>query len=214
MDAIARYLHTLSWLLPKATRHDIVRELEEELRARADDQAQRLGRPLDDGEQEGLVRACGHPLLLAARYRPDRYLIGPVVFPYYWLVVKVIVGLTIAGHAIGMLIRGTGSIGDLGGPFERLVSAVLSEVGWMTLVAAAADIMTPLADSRVVVRRATQSQSTCGRRHQTRAHSRARSTPVRRSKVRPPEPKNMESVGVMRRLHGFGRGRLNCGRPQ
>jgi hypothetical protein len=144
MDAIDRYLRIVGWLLPKATRHDIIRELEEELRAQADDTAQRLGRPLDPAEQRELVRAYGHPLVLAARYRPDRYLIGPVmIFPYYRLVVAAIVGLTIAGHTIGMIIllAGAASFADLGGPVERLVSAVLSEVGWLTLLAAAADFM-------------------------------------------------------------------------
>src|SRR5687768_11813205 len=101
MDLFERYFRTLRIFLPKNQREDIVRELEEEIRSQVIEQEAALGRPLSLDEQAAILRQYGHPLLTAARYRPQRYLIGPVIFPYYWLVLKLTIALVFLGHVIG-----------------------------------------------------------------------------------------------------------------
>ena len=49
----------------------------------------RLGPTLTDAEQEEVIKQHGHPIVVAARYRRPQYLIGPAVFPFYWLILRI-----------------------------------------------------------------------------------------------------------------------------
>lgn len=150
MDLFDDYFRTLRIFLPKDQRDDIIRELSEEIRSQVADKEADLGRPLNAGEQAAIIGQYGHPLLTAARYRPQRYLIGPVVFPYYWLVLKVAIGLVVAGHVIGgiVLLAGGASFAEMGEVLEDLVGTLLKVLGWITVLAAFADMW--LARSRVL----------------------------------------------------------------
>ena len=97
MDVIDRYLRTLRILLPKDQRDDVLRELSEEMQSQVAEKEAALGRRLTAGEQAAIVSSYGHPLLTAARYRPQRHLIGPVVFPYYWIVLRIALALVASG---------------------------------------------------------------------------------------------------------------------
>ena len=141
MDLFDRYFRTLRIFLPKDQRDDIIRELSEEIRAQVGEKEAGLGRPLSAEERTAIIGQYGHPLLTAARYRPGRHLIGPIVFPYYWLVLKVIIALVVAGHVIGavVLLAGGASFGQMGQVFAELVATVLKVLGWITVLAASAD---------------------------------------------------------------------------
>ena len=51
-----------------------------------------LGRPLFLEEQSAILKAVGHPLQVAMRYRNlnQRQLISPLLYPAYWFALKVI----------------------------------------------------------------------------------------------------------------------------
>lgn len=83
MELLARYLHAVEFWLPKRQRHDIIAELSEDIRSQIEDKEAALGRKLDDAEVEAILKSCGSPLMVALRYRPQRYLIGPTLFPVY-----------------------------------------------------------------------------------------------------------------------------------
>jgi hypothetical protein len=83
MELLDRYLHAVEFWLPKRQRHDIIAELSEDLRSQIEDKEATLGRKLDDAEVEAILKRCGSPLMVALRYRPQRYLIGPTLFPVY-----------------------------------------------------------------------------------------------------------------------------------
>jgi hypothetical protein len=83
MELLDRYLHATEFWLPKRQRHDIIAELSEDLRSQIEDKEATLGRKLDDAEVEAILKRCGSPLMVALRYRPQRYLIGPTLFPVY-----------------------------------------------------------------------------------------------------------------------------------
>jgi hypothetical protein len=138
MNAFEGYFRTLRLLLPKGQRDDILHELSEEIRSQAAEQEAATGRPLTPDEQAAIISHYGHPLVTAARYRPQRYLVGPIVFPYYWLVLKLAVGLTIAAHAVGavLLLAGGASFAQMGHSVEATVATVLKELGWLTVLAA------------------------------------------------------------------------------
>ena len=95
MDLLERYLHALAKYLPAKSR-DVVAELRVNLQSRIDDQEETLSRPLNEAELTSILKDHGHPLLVAMRYHPQRYLIGPAIFPIYWRVLKIALPLSAA----------------------------------------------------------------------------------------------------------------------
>lgn len=89
MDLLERYLQALKPLLPRKAQDDILRELSENIRCQMEEKEAGLGRPLTDAEQEEVIKQHGHPIVVAARYRRPQYLIGPTVFPFYWLILRI-----------------------------------------------------------------------------------------------------------------------------
>lgn len=90
MNLLDRYLDALRWALPRAKSEDILAELRDVLMMRVEEREEALGRPLTDEETSALLKDFGHPLLVAARYRPQQWLIGPDVFPFYKFVLRVV----------------------------------------------------------------------------------------------------------------------------
>jgi len=87
-DLLARYLQAIGDHLPAASRDDVLAELRANLQAQMDDRAEELNRPLTDAEVAGVLRDHGRPIVVAARYLPQQYLIGPAIFPYYLMTLR------------------------------------------------------------------------------------------------------------------------------
>jgi pimeloyl-ACP methyl ester carboxylesterase len=90
MNLVDRYLHEVGFFLPKTHRHDILAELSEGIHSQVEEREAELGHPLNDAELEEILDRWGKPLLVAERYLPDRHLIGPVLYPVYTLVLKIV----------------------------------------------------------------------------------------------------------------------------
>jgi hypothetical protein len=87
-DLLDRYLQAIGEHLPTATRDDVLAELRANLQAQLDDRAEELNRPLTEPEVADLLKQHGRPIVVAARYLPQQYLIGPALFPYYLMVLR------------------------------------------------------------------------------------------------------------------------------
>lgn len=83
MDLIDRYLVAVRRHLPRPLQKDIVEELAGNLRSEAEEAEQRLGRALTADDQSALLKKHGHPWVVASRYLPQQYLVGPALYPYY-----------------------------------------------------------------------------------------------------------------------------------
>lgn len=90
MDLLERYLQAVKFWLPRAQKSDIIAELREDLSSQIEDKENSLGRPLNENEIQAILKQCGHPMVVASRYQPQRQLIGPVLFPVYVFVLKAI----------------------------------------------------------------------------------------------------------------------------
>jgi len=90
MDLLDRYLQAVRFWLPKPQQQDIIAELSEDLHSQVEEQEAELGRPLNEKEMEVILKQRGRPLLVANRYLPQRSLIGPVLFPIYCFVLKIV----------------------------------------------------------------------------------------------------------------------------
>jgi hypothetical protein len=97
MDLLDRYLTTVRWNLPRhAKADDILAELRDVISARIEEREDRLDRPLTKDETSALLRDFGHPLVVAARYGGQQWLIGPDVFPFYLFALKVVLAISAA----------------------------------------------------------------------------------------------------------------------
>src|SRR3954452_8149130 len=90
MDLVDRYLQAVKFWLPKRQKQDIIEELSGDLRSQIEDRERELGRKMNDSEVAGLLKQRGRPVIVANRFLPQESLIGPVLFPIYLLVLKIV----------------------------------------------------------------------------------------------------------------------------
>jgi hypothetical protein len=131
MDLIDRYLDTVRLFLPRDQRDDIAEELRDLLMTRREERQAELGHALTPNEDEALLRAFGHPLLVAARYGRPQYLVGPELYPIYAFALKIVLA------AVGMAALITGLVNAAVGPDSgfHAVGAAL-DVAWTGAFAA------------------------------------------------------------------------------
>jgi hypothetical protein len=124
MDLLERYLQAIGQNLPPATRDDVLNELRANLSAQIDDRAEELNRPLTEPELAAILRAHGRPEVVAARYLPQRYLIGPTIFPFYLLTMRRVLPFVVLIYAIANAVRLIASQNGLRWIASDLVSIV------------------------------------------------------------------------------------------
>lgn len=141
MDLIDRYLHAVKGHLP-ADQHDVVAELEDDLRSRVNEREQEIGRPLTEDEIGGILKALGRPMVFASRYLKHQALIGPAMFPYYLQTLKVAAAIALLVNVVVAVVMlalgkpvGEGLAGLIAFPFKTLPMLV----GWITVVFAVID---------------------------------------------------------------------------
>lgn len=91
MELLDRYLNAVRFWLPAGQQEDIVAELSEDIGSQIEERESALGRKLEEADVAALLKERGHPLLMAERYLPQRSLIGPVLYPSYLVVLKMVV---------------------------------------------------------------------------------------------------------------------------
>lgn len=104
MDLLHRYLNAVATRLPSAGRDDIVAELREELLSQIEERQAGLRRVLTADEVIGLLKDYGHPFVVAARYGSRQQLLGLELFPFYWLALRLVLGVVVLVHAFGAAI--------------------------------------------------------------------------------------------------------------
>lgn len=92
MELIDRYLQAVKFWLPKNQKQDIIAELSEDLRSQVEDREAELGRQLNESEVAEMLKQRGRPVVVANQFRPQQQLIGPVLFPIYVFVLKIVAG--------------------------------------------------------------------------------------------------------------------------
>lgn len=136
MELIERYLQAVKFALPQSQRDDIIKELRDSILSQIEERESELGQPLSDDEQAGLLKKMGSPMHLASRYRKQQQLIGATMFPFYWRILKVSLGLAflvLAGASIAAAAAGKTLMECLGILF-RYPSVALMTFAWITLV--------------------------------------------------------------------------------
>jgi hypothetical protein len=142
MDLLNRYLHSVKFFLPQKEQDDIVRELSENLISQIEDRQEELGRPLTEDEVADILRRHGHPMVVAARYRPRQQLIGPLFFPIYLFSLKLGLLVSLLITAILAVIDGVlqnDPVHSAVGGLLAYPGRAMMVFGWTTLGFAALD---------------------------------------------------------------------------
>ena len=100
MELLDRYLQAVKKHLPLRRQDDIIAELRANMESQLEDKESALGRPLTTGELEDWLKKMGSPIMVAARYQPQQYLIGPAIFPVYWYVMRLVLLWAVIIYAI------------------------------------------------------------------------------------------------------------------
>ena len=125
MDLVDRYVQAVRQHLPAKQQDDIASELTEDIVSQMSDKQEELGRPLTEAEQEAILKQYGHPYVLAMRYRPQQYLIGPSLFQFYVPALKIALALAFAVQVIIAL-----SVGLSQNAPERLLGGSGTSLAW------------------------------------------------------------------------------------
>ncbi len=101
-----RYVAAVGRRLPPKTAADIMAEMREALTGKLEAQEASLGRPASRDEAAEMLKSFGSPMVVAARYSGREFLIGPELYPYFWPVARIVVGIVAAIAIVGMLVAG------------------------------------------------------------------------------------------------------------
>lgn len=124
MELIDRYLKQVMRDLPAKSRADIGAEIRSVLEDMVQDRSEELGREPDEEMVLAVLQAYGPPAEVAASYLPERYLVGPKLYPIFMLVVKIVLAV-MAGFFLFSLIlafvRTGRTVADLGQVLTELL---------------------------------------------------------------------------------------------
>jgi hypothetical protein len=137
MELLDRYLQAVKKHLPWQRQDDIIAELKANLEAQLEDKEAALGRPLTKAEAEEWLKQFGHPIQAAARYQPQRSLIGPALFPFYWYVLGIaLFWATVIYAIVTVVLVATQTPGgvDALGFVLRLPGLWMTAAAWVTLI--------------------------------------------------------------------------------
>ena len=140
MELLDRYLQAVKKHLPWKRQDDILAELRANMESQLEDKEAELGRPLTQGEAEDWLRAWGPPVVVASRYQPQQYLIGPTFFPMYLYVIRLALLWALLIYTIvnAVVIPFTApSVPAVIDTVLRVPGLLITVAGWVTLVFAA-----------------------------------------------------------------------------
>jgi hypothetical protein len=142
MELLDRYLQAVGKYLPTKRREDILAELRVNLLEQAEDKEAEAGHPLTLDEEEALLKQYGRPFVVAARYLPQQYLIGPAVFPFYLYALRTAIPLVFLAYVVAnaaVFLREPVTASRVLGMLVRLPMVALYAAAWITGIAAIVD---------------------------------------------------------------------------
>src|SRR5277367_3330872 len=105
MDLLERYLQAVGQYLPLKGKDDTLAELRANLLAEIEGREEELGRPLNEAEVASVLEQHGRPVVVASRYLPQHFLIGPGLFPLYWFTLLKSLPLVALAYAVAQSVN-------------------------------------------------------------------------------------------------------------
>lgn len=95
-ELIDRYLAEVGKNLPRKNRGDIEAEIRSAIEDALAERSEKAGRPVDEAMVVDILKDYGAPRKVASSYQPERYVIGPQLFPSFLTVVQVVLPIVMA----------------------------------------------------------------------------------------------------------------------
>lgn len=131
MNLIKRYIQHVGKHLPEKSREDVKREIRSLIEDSLEDRSRELGREVDTAMMVDILKEFGRPEKMAASYTPERYLIGPRLFPTFWLVAKIVTSVMLAIALVKLFI----GLGQADANFPRLLLQTFFEFAGSAIAA-------------------------------------------------------------------------------
>lgn len=90
MNIVTNYLAEVGRFLPEADRADILNELRSSIEEEITEQAEHERKSPNEVLASRVLKRFGHPIKVAGRYQPEKYLVGPGLYPAYIQTLKVV----------------------------------------------------------------------------------------------------------------------------
>ncbi|MHC1782294.1 MAG: hypothetical protein AB9891_05940 [Anaerolineaceae bacterium] len=104
MNLLDKYMEQVGKRLPRKNRLDLQAEIRSTIEDMLEDRSRQTGRPVDDALVGEVLVEYGSPDKVAAGYKPARYLIGPRLYPFFLMVVRIVFIVLISLAVVGALI--------------------------------------------------------------------------------------------------------------
>ena len=138
-------------------RADIEKELRSTLEDMLEDRAQKAGRPADEAMEIELLKEYGAPDKVAATYNPHPYLIGPRMFPFFIMILKLVLfGVTIGLTVVTGIqiftqtpLTGVEFVNLIGEGISRIISTAIASFGYIVLAFAIIERFVPAEDFKM-----------------------------------------------------------------
>jgi hypothetical protein len=139
---IDRYLAAVSDILPAKQRKDTVTEIRSLIQDALDDRSKTDGRSPDEEMMADVLKQFGSPEKIVAPYLPEKYLIGPRLFPSFILVLRIalpiIAVLSLVGFWVGYTLTSSitiiGMVTDIIKSLGNALSSVIQAFGNIVLI--------------------------------------------------------------------------------
>ena len=114
MNLLDTYISEVGRHLPRKNRHDIEAEIHSTIEDILEEHSQKSGNPVDDELTFTVLKEYGSPEHVAASYLPERYLVGPRLYPLFWLILRIVLSVigVIAMITLGIKLAQPGLILD------------------------------------------------------------------------------------------------------
>lgn len=150
MNLIDKYILEVGKHLPRKNRLDLQTEIRSTLEDMLEDRSKSTGKPVDEGMVNDILKEFGAPSKVAEAYQPTRYLIGPRLYPFFEMVVKIVLTVLTVVSLIGMSITfvSTGGSGiEFAAAFGKWIleylTSLISAFGNIVLVFAILERVVP-----------------------------------------------------------------------
>jgi hypothetical protein len=125
MNLLDRYMLEVRNHLPPKMRTDLEMEIRSLIEDTLEDRSQAAGREIDEDLVVEVLQAFGPPEKVAAGYLPDKYLIGPRLYPAFTLTLRIALTVIVILALVGLGVN----LGQNDGSLQSIGQTLLQAVG-------------------------------------------------------------------------------------
>jgi hypothetical protein len=125
MKMIDQYVFEVGENLPEKLRADLEKEIHSLIEDTLEERSRTSGRAIDDAMIAEVLKEFDAPAKMAASYQPQRYLIGPRLYPTFILVIKIVSSVVLVLALIGLGVEAAQG----GNSYSTIFELILHSVG-------------------------------------------------------------------------------------